>query len=204
MTKAVVWAATLLAASLGATAQETAVPAQPESAAQPHRIVTIAGCLAVPQPGGSYILTDATGIAYKLEGDTSSLQAHMQQEIQVTGQLSSSAINSSNTLVQSPASSARSSVRGTSANGGRIELANVKVLASQCREPIHNTDPQDQSTHSISGHLRNVSASAAQDRAANPSPDAKATGQLPQTSTILPLLGLIGLGSLVAGLFARK
>jgi len=29
-------------------------------------------------------------------------------------------------------------------------------------------------------------------------------GQLPQTSTILPLLGLIGLGSLVAGLFARR
>ena len=27
---------------------------------------------------------------------------------------------------------------------------------------------------------------------------------LPQTSTILPLLGLIGLGSLVAGLFARR
>jgi len=30
-----------------------------------------------------------------------------------------------------------------------------------------------------------------------------ANGQLPQTSTILPLLGLIGLGSLVAGFFAR-
>jgi hypothetical protein len=29
-------------------------------------------------------------------------------------------------------------------------------------------------------------------------------GQLPQTSTILPLLGLVGLGSLVAGLFARR
>jgi hypothetical protein len=28
--------------------------------------------------------------------------------------------------------------------------------------------------------------------------------QLPQTSTILPLLGLIGLGSLVAGFFARR
>ena len=27
---------------------------------------------------------------------------------------------------------------------------------------------------------------------------------LPQTSTILPLLGLLGLGSLVAGLFARR
>jgi hypothetical protein len=28
--------------------------------------------------------------------------------------------------------------------------------------------------------------------------------QLPQTSTILPLLGLIGLGSLIAGFFARR
>jgi len=33
---------------------------------------------------------------------------------------------------------------------------------------------------------------------------ATANGQLPRTSTILPLLGLIGLGSLVAGLFARR
>ena len=32
---------------------------------------------------------------------------------------------------------------------------------------------------------------------------ATSNGQLPQTSTILPLLGLIGLGSLVAGFFAR-
>lgn len=32
----------------------------------------------------------------------------------------------------------------------------------------------------------------------------KESAPLPQTSTILPLLGLIGLGSLVAGLFARR
>ena len=30
------------------------------------------------------------------------------------------------------------------------------------------------------------------------------SAQLPQTSTILPLLGLIGLGSLIAGFFARR
>ena len=36
------------------------------------------------------------------------------------------------------------------------------------------------------------------------SEDGMPAEQLPQTSTILPLLGLIGLGSLVAGLFARK
>ena len=39
---------------------------------------------------------------------------------------------------------------------------------------------------------------------ASNSAEANANGQLPQTSTILPLLGLIGLGSLVAGLFARR
>ncbi len=38
----------------------------------------------------------------------------------------------------------------------------------------------------------------------HPGNEAPANGQLPQTSTILPLLGLIGLGSLVAGLFARR
>ena len=43
----------------------------------------------------------------------------------------------------------------------------------------------------------------------NPAPGedpavAKNNAQLPQTSTFLPLLGLIGLGSLVAGLFARR
>jgi len=36
------------------------------------------------------------------------------------------------------------------------------------------------------------------------SEDGMPAQQLPQTSTILPLLGLIGLGSLVAGLFARR
>ena|SRR5215469_17347365 len=34
--------------------------------------------------------------------------------------------------------------------------------------------------------------------------DSPNRAQLPQTSTILPLLGLIGLGSLLAGLFARR
>jgi hypothetical protein len=38
----------------------------------------------------------------------------------------------------------------------------------------------------------------------NGSQQDKSMAELPQTSTILPLLGLLGLGSLVAGLFARR
>jgi len=45
---------------------------------------------------------------------------------------------------------------------------------------------------------------AAESQSTTSKNEAAATGQLPQTSTILPLLGLIGLGSLVVGLFARR
>ena len=48
------------------------------------------------------------------------------------------------------------------------------------------------------------SSSPQTDPSSGASNDVGANRQLPQTSTILPLLGLIGLGSLVAGLFARR
>ena len=43
-----------------------------------------------------------------------------------------------------------------------------------------------------------------QDRTAKQETPGTSNTELPQTSTILPLLGLIGLGSLVAGFFARR
>src|SRR5438552_13648883 len=48
------------------------------------------------------------------------------------------------------------------------------------------------------------SATDTSNSASNTANETAANGRLPQTSTILPLLGLIGLGSLVAGLFARR
>jgi hypothetical protein len=43
-----------------------------------------------------------------------------------------------------------------------------------------------------------------QDKGSKEDPRTASSAELPQTSTILPLLGLLGLGSLVAGLFARR
>lgn len=67
-----------------------------------------------------------------------------------------------------------------------IQVTSTKVIADRCgagfgSQPNHESD---------------ASAIASVDDAMN-------NRQLPQTSTILPLLGLIGLGSLVAGFFAR-
>lgn len=78
---------------------------------------------------------------------------------------------------------------GTSSNTSPISSIHVtaaRVVADNCTGVA-----QKQSDAEADG-----SAVASVDDALN-------SGQLPQTSTILPLLGLIGLGSLVAGFFAR-
>lgn len=67
-----------------------------------------------------------------------------------------------------------------------IQLTKARVVADRC-----SSSAQRQADTEADG-----SSVASVDDAVN-------NGQLPQTSTILPLLGLIGLGSLVAGFFAR-
>ena len=57
----------------------------------------------------------------------------------------------------------------------------------------------DDAGRGIESPARNASQ---QDKSRDP--HAAGSAELPQTSTILPLLGLLGLGSLVAGLFARR
>jgi len=83
---------------------------------------------------------------------------------------------------QQPAMNASS---GTS-TPSTIEVLTTKVIGEHCGT---SSGPQ-------SNRKSDPSAVASVDDAVN-------NGQLPQTSTILPLLGLIGLGSLVAGFFAR-
>jgi hypothetical protein len=67
-----------------------------------------------------------------------------------------------------------------------IQITSTKFIADHCVP----------GAGSHSNAASNASAIASVDDAVN-------NRQLPQTSTILPLLGLIGLGSLVAGFFAR-
>ncbi len=74
---------------------------------------------------------------------------------------------------------------GTSA-ASSIQISSTKVIAEHCgagsgTQSNHESDPS--TVASVDDVVKN--------------------GQLPQTSTSLPLLGLIGLGSLVAGFFAR-
>jgi hypothetical protein len=67
---------------------------------------------------------------------------------------------------------------------------------SNAAQPTSSGARQDKSAPSSDSTVTNGTQSASE--------DGMPAQQLPQTSTILPLLGLIGLGSLVAGLFARR
>lgn len=81
---------------------------------------------------------------------------------------------------------AASDSNGTSSDS-IIQVTNTKIIGDHCGA----------GSSSHSNHAPDASEIASVDDAVN-------NGQLPQSSTILPLLGLIGLGSLVAGFFARQ
>jgi hypothetical protein len=93
-----------------------------------------------------------------------------------------------------------------------IEVTETKIVSDHCSSPAgagekpsaEASDPAAGDEHSLSspqspGGARLLATAVRLDEAAT-----DGGRELPQTSTILPLLGLIGLGSLVAGFFARR
>lgn len=86
--------------------------------------------------------------------------------------------------------------------------ATAPPVASSQAAPPNSAPARAQSNQSSNTAQLSPAAAPSQETQTDPasgaSNDIGANGQLPQTSTILPMLGLIGLGSLVAGLFARR
>lgn len=79
----------------------------------------------------------------------------------------------------------------------------------QASAPAQNTTPPGAPSSSAPANAAQGTTAAPashgiQDSTQGKEPGITSSAELPQTSTILPLLGLLGLGSLVAGLFARR
>lgn len=80
---------------------------------------------------------------------------------------------------------------------------------AQATAPSQNTQPSAPSSAAANQATTGTTDKGIEGSAHNASQQEKhpvtaSSAELPQTSTILPLLGLLGLGSLVAGLFARR
>ncbi|HUK47525.1 MAG TPA: hypothetical protein VLW06_08040 [Terriglobales bacterium] len=200
--RTVLLAAAMVVASLGAAAQNSSSGAQnsPNTNNSSQRTVTVTGCLSSPG-AGVYKLTDVQGKNYTLAGNTDALRGHSGQEIKATGQQPFTSGTSSN------ASSENSAAPWT------IDVTRTTIVAAHCTSSSGSQpDPTAAGSSSSAASGARDSAQAATTgqgvagvkKVALSEQSTGNNGQLPQTSTILPLLGLIGLGSLVAGFFARR
>ena len=83
---------------------------------------TIQGCLS--GSGGNFTLTDDSGNAYQLKGDTSTLSKHVGHEVQITGATAESAASSSGT----------SSTTGTATSTAQrtLDVNSMKHVSTSC------------------------------------------------------------------------
>ena len=95
----------------------------------------------------------------------------------------------------------------SSLSGGQSTAVQATAPAQNAARPAvptnSGTAPQGSAT-SGPNHGIQSSAQTTSTQVDKNNPRTANSAELPQTSTILPLLGLLGLGSLVAGLFARR
>ena len=202
MTRAVVFlAAAMVAASLGVVAQDvsgggTNSAPQNNTDNGARHPVTITGCLNSSE-SGVYTLAGDQGVMYTLAGSTDTLKGHVSQELEVTGQQTLGSDASSNTSTQGGSQT--------------IQVTTTKLVSDHCKSSANpqpaSPGPSASATPATQDSVRSSApgdrGAGAQNIAQGDDTAAPNNGQLPQTSTILPLLGLIGLGSLVAGFFAR-
>lgn len=104
---------------------------------------TIQGCLT--GTSGNYMLTDATGVSYKVQGDESQLSANVNKEVEVMGTIASSASASANNAdASAPDAASQGDANANSASGSStgatatatasktLEASSVKMVADSC------------------------------------------------------------------------
>jgi len=184
----------LLAVSLGmaqnnspAETSNPSVPPGTESSQSNPHTVNVEGCLSSSAMGdNSYTLTEGrSGSVYRLEGDTASLVSHVGHEVVITGV---------RVAESSPGSPAAPDPAGSgSKQTFALQVNTVRMISEHCSK-TGSRPPQNGTGASNAQNASNA--------AEGPSPRSDAS--LPQTATILPLLGFVGLGSLVTGFIFRE
>lgn len=128
--------------SNGSTSQNETTTTSTTTTDQSASSNTIQGCLM--GTSGNYMLTDATGVAYKVQGDESQLSSNVNKEVEVMGTVSSTASASAsnnadtgapNSGSQGDANTASGSSTGAAATATASKTLNatsVKMVADSC------------------------------------------------------------------------
>jgi len=179
--------------------------------------VSIQGCLSSSAMGdNSFTLTqDQTGRVYRLTGNVSDLVSHAGHEIVVTG------------AILGPSGSAESSAgaqRSASATQtSTLQVSGVQMISDHCGASGSSPpggkggkrdDAEPKTANGMTKNHRLATPVAEQSaqadtpdsenhEAGHTTPKPQSDSNLPQTAPILPLLGLVGLSSLVTGFIFR-
>lgn len=164
-----------------------------------NRSVNIQGCLSSSAMGdNSFTITqDQTGKVYRLTGNLSELASHAGQQVTLSGVTASEQPNSD-----------AEATGNSSPEIPTLQVSGIQMISNHC---IGHPPPNDKGAGAgapqSAGVIENTPQAQASARNSS-SPDAasraKADNNLPQTATILPLLGLVGLSSLVTGFIFRN
>ena len=97
---------------------------------------TIEGCLSQASAGNGFTLTDASGIAYNLQGDSSLMSSHVGQEVSVTGQLTKTTASSSTMKTDNPDSKSSASTSASDSHSVKSEksvsVSKLDKIADSC------------------------------------------------------------------------
>lgn len=184
---------------------------------------SLTGCL--KGSGGSWVLI-AEGQSTPVTGDSSTLSPHNGHQVQLKGTQASDGsfqvtdvvmIAESCPTQQSDASSSTAGAAGAAVGGTMKTVAQSTTSpqsnpsgsqspsSSQDQSSSPSTSPSStQSTTPSSTESTQPSGSAAGQTGSTAGQTSAGQSKLPQTASPLPLLGLVGLGSLVTGLIARR
>ena len=118
------------AATTGQTGSENGQTAgAPGSSGRGH--TTLRGCLS--SSGGGYTFTDASGTQYQLSGDTSKLSQHVNNEVEVKGNVSGSGDSSAaRTSTGSSTSQSAAGSAGAGSAGQMFNVTKVKKVSGSC------------------------------------------------------------------------
>ena len=218
----------LLAAFAAAqdTSPSNAPPADQGNRGSMQSATTVRGCLS--GTAGNYTLTDdQSGAVYALSGNIDNLASEIGHQVEVTGQPSANSTQDTNGTAAStatPGASAQQMLQvntvkdiadhcgAGSSSGSSIAPVNATAAAGDQAAPAPaSSDGGSATMAQTAPAATDPSASTPQNSepAATPSrtPDSNtgtATNSLPATASPLPLAGVIGFGSLLAGLYIRK
>ena len=222
MTRAVaLLSSLLLAATLGAAQDRStsgATSGQTNSSPLNQSQSTIRGCVSSSSLGDDHftLTEDQTGTVFVLSGMAEQIRAQVGHQVEVSGEDISNPAASANQSAQSSsedtsAGKGSASDPKTTANHA-FEVTNVRVLADHCQaSSLSPSTPPDSpratarpTAEHTGARIVQVRTTPQADTAGDSPPSQASAGNLPGTSTVLPLLGLVGLCSLVTGFFVRR